>query len=264
MTKKDLSKIDADLFALLKEKGPQTRMDILEAIDALNTPTEADAAGARLIKAGVATTQDKDGYPAFVLLEGAEFPAPGPKSEPPDTSAIDPAWTTGEETRQIPDRRLLCRITPERRAALNAEDAELSREEARLEDTISAAKERLKVIHEKRMTAARASQNDTEHADVPCKEILRFAAGLAFAVRCDPREAWPDGWPEDGVIGDPRALTKEDMQVQLPLDDSGCVNMDAVAKLCGADGVEAGAVQETPKRKGRPPGSKNKAKGGAK
>lgn len=248
MTKKDLSKIDADLFALLKEKGPQTRMDILEAIDALNTPTEADAAGARLIQAGVVTTQDKDGYPAFVLLDGAALPAP----------------MTGEETRPIPDRRLLCRITPERRAQLNAEDAELSREEAELEALIARSKEKLKVVHELRMAKANASKNDTEHADVPCREILRFAAGLAFAVRCDPRDAWPDGWPEDGVIGDPRALTKEDMQVQLPLDDSGCVNMDAVAKLCGADGVEAGAVQETPKRKGRPPGSKNKAKGGAK
>lgn len=106
MAKKDLAQIDAALFALLKEKGPQTRMDILEAVDALSTVEEADAGGSRLVRAGVATV------------------------------------TT--------------------------------------------------------------------------------------------------------------------------LDDGGCVDMDAVAKLCGADGVEAGAVQETPKRKGRPPGSKNKPKGGAK
>lgn len=258
MTKKDTHQIDRDVFTLLKEKGPLTRMDILEAVEALSTVEEADEAGARLVRAGVAVVTTLDDSPAFTLVDGAEFPTS-------DTSAFDPTRLIGEgeETRPIPDRRLLCRITPERRAQLNAEDAELSREEARLEDTISAAKERLKVIHEQRMTAARASQNDTEYADVTCREILRFAAGLAFAVRCDDRAAWPEGWPEDGVIGDPRTLTKEDMQVQLPLDDSGCVNMDAVAKLCGADGVEPGAVQE-PSKRGRPKGSKNKPKGGAK
>lgn len=257
------AKIDAAVFALLKKSGPLTRMDILEGVDALSTVEEADAAGARLVRAGVATVTQLDDR-ALYDVTGAELPSSGPKSEPPDTSAIDPAWPTGEgeDVRPIPDRRLLCRITPERRAQLNAEDAELSREEAELEALIARSKEKLKVVHELRMSKANASKNDTEHADVPCREILRFAAGLAFAVRCDDRAAWPDGWPDDGVIGDPRQLTKEDMQVQLPLTDGGCVDMGAVAKLCGADGVEPGAPALPVKAKGRPKGSKNKAKGG--
>ena len=122
------AKIDAAVFALLK-RGAQTRLDLMEAIDDLRTVDDADAACARLVRAGLASVTTLDGDPAHMLVFGAELPISGPKSEPPDTSAIDPAWPTGEgeEVRPIPDRRLLCRITPERRAQLNAEDAELSR-----------------------------------------------------------------------------------------------------------------------------------------
>lgn len=277
MKKDDSTVIDELVLEALKS-GPKSRMDLMDAIDALSTVEEADAAAARLIRAGVATSREVDGVLMFALLDAPGRGEAGPKSEPPDTSAIDPAWTAGEESRPIADRRLPRRITPERRAELNAVDAELSREEAELEDRISAAKERLKAIHTRRMDAARASKNETEHADIPCREILRFAAGIGVVVRCDSPDQWPEGWPSDGAVGDPRALSAADMQTMLPIEPVCAARksfvgaMDALGEastitlaVSGAAPVVLASPELRAKRKAGPPkGAKAATKSAAK
>lgn len=198
---------------------PKTRTDLVNDLDV----SDMDALNALLAamkeSGALAEGVDGEGFATFL-------------------SVADEHGRKGEEARPIPDRRLLCRITPERRAEINAEDAQLSREEARLERLIALSKEQLKAVHERRMQHAEASESETEMRDVPCKEVLRFESGLAFTVRCDDPAAWPEGTPEDGVVGDPRTLTAEDMQPVLPFTADGGLDGEALANIVGAAGAE--------------------------
>jgi len=227
------------------------RMSGDERLDAVHAVLETGATRTDLMNAlsGIVPVEELDEALKALVEQGrATFTAEGSTSGFDLWAAVSGPAEKDEESRDAADRRLLRRVTPARRAQINELDAELSREEAGLEDTISAAKERLKAIHERRMNAARASKNDTEYADVPCREVLRFASGLAITVRCDPHEEWPLDWAADGSVGDPRKLTEADLQTVLPMAD-GAVDMEAVAALAGASGVEEKPAK---KRPGRP------------
>lgn len=202
--------------------APMTRTDLVNDLDV----TDMDALNALLAalkgRGDLAEGFDSDGFATFLALK--------------EPGAV--VGHSGEETRPIPDRRLLCRITPERRAEINAHDAEMSREEARLERQIMLAKEKLKAVHEQRMQHAEASESETEMRDVPCVEVLRFESGLAYTRRCDDPAAWPEGTPEDGVVGDPRTLIEADYQPVLPFTADGGLDGEALANIVGAVGAE--------------------------
>jgi hypothetical protein len=217
-----------DAVHALMDQGA-TRTDLMNALDGIVPIEELQGALKALVEAGRAVFTEGG-------LEGFDL-----------WTAVTPPDAKEEETRDTADRRLLRRITHARRAEINEEDAELSREEAGLEVAIASKKERLKAIHQKRMDAALASKNDTEYADVPCREVLRFASGLAITVRCDPSEEWPLEWPTDGSVGDPRKLTEADLQTVLPMAD-GAVDMAAIADLAGAGGVEPTPAKKRPGR----------------
>lgn len=260
--------LDAAIVVLLK-KGALQRVEIAAELE--TQLHEVMAACDRLVERGQIAEKEIDGFVGYELVPAVTAERDGGDMDDARAFGLEiiaqkekDAAERAEDVRPIADRRLLRRITPARRAELNAQDAEDSREEAAAEDLLHATKERLKVIHERRMNAARASTNDTEYADVPCKEILRFSTGLAFTVRCDAPEEWPEGTADDGVVGDPRTLTAEDMQTQLPLTDGGALDMEKIAAICGADGAEEGPPIVVGKGKGRKGSKKGGAKGGAK